>query len=453
MMAVPLPASSSLYSLAFGSSEGRGFHSPVKRTLGWSLLLHLGVFLVVLALSWKSSADRPLGSAVQVSLVSLPPTPKVAPTKAAPKPQPAPKVEPAPQPKVEMPKPVTLPVPPVKASVPTPAPVAAAPAPPVPQRAPLPPEPVGPASAPLPSIPRAKSLPPPPTLTPPKSARSAPRTPTLPPQPTLNAARPSPRTDNPFRGALKDIDLPREAPKFGDLTPERPKPVPPKPVAQQKAQPSVPDRTQQEVQSLLEKLKVPEQKRVVLPSPPIEEARETPPQRRLEEDFVRDQEKVKQKLQQDRQRASDLPKPTKFETAEVKTADTRPTLPEREEKPAPATTASLSQSRPDMNIQVEGAGGNVDPYFTQVVQPRIASHWDGTQVDMPAGTAVIIGLRLARDGTIMSVELKRSSGNDYYDMAALRAVRATQRVPPVPKHLTKPYYDIDYSFAFRGQTG
>ncbi len=436
-MAVPVQASSNFSSLALAcQGTEHGMDSPVRRTLGLSLLLHLAVFLVALLVSWKTSGERPLASAVQVSLITLPPAPKVTDARTPTAPPPARKPAPAPQPKVELPKPVTLPVPPVKA----PAPEAR---PPVP----LPPALAVNAPAPLPPIPRAKVLPPMPEASQPRSARSAAQVPMLPPRPSAPAANPRSSADNPFRGALKDLDLPREAPKFGELSPERPTAKVHEPTVPSKPA-RVSERTKQDVQNLLGKLKIPEQQRVAMPVPPVDEPRETRPHASLDEDYKQELDKELQRLRQSTPATTTA---TKFATAEVKTAEARPAPPPvPEAKPAPV--AKLPAARPEMMMDVQGAGPGANAYLA-LVQQRISSYWRTPPVEIPAGSFVVIRFRLARDGTITSVTVEQSSGNDYYDLAAKRAVLDTERVPPFPKHLTDPFFDAHFSFVFGGQTG
>ena len=126
----------------------------LKRAVGWSIALHLCVFILVTWVRLPQHGERPLAS-IEISLASLP-TP---PVKTA---EPVKAVEP-----------VKAPVKQVQTPVPTP-PVKAAP------------------------------------VTPPVVQREV--------------AAPSKAAQNPMRDLLKDIELPPDAPKFGDYSPaDKPK--------------------------------------------------------------------------------------------------------------------------------------------------------------------------------------------------------------------------------------
>lgn len=419
-MAIPARVSHPFVSLALTPTA---VAPPDTRTVGLSLLLHLAVLLMVLIASWKSASERPLGAAVQVSLITLPPAPKAVESKSqakpSPQPQPQPqKTEPAPQPKVELPKPVALPQPPA-------------------------PQVVAKASAP---VQQARPLPPPPVVTAPTVAPPAPSA--LPPMPTAAPQERRAAADNPLRGALKDLSLPHDAPKFGELNPDKVMGQASTPVTRTKPQP-VPDHTQRDVQSLLSKLHVPDAQRTP-PPPPVEL-----PVRREERPSLADdyQQELDKELKRVRQATPTPVQTREFSTSEVKTASTKPVEPAPQAEAKPVQTAKLSQARPDMSIKVPGMGAGSNAYLG-MVQRRISEQWSAPPVDLHAeALIVVVRFRLARNGTVSLVAVEQSSGNEYYDLAAKRAVLNADPLPPFPKELTDSYYDAHFSFAVGGQTG
>ncbi len=422
-MALSARASYPLVSLALTPTA---VAPPDTRTVGLSLLLHLGVLLLAFVASWKSASERPLGAAVQVSLITLPPAPKLVEVKSQAKPSPPQKTEPVPappQPKVEIPKPVTLPQPPAPV-------VAKAPA-------------AAPVQAPAPV---ERALPPPPVVQPPKIASPAPSA--LPPMPSAAAPEKRALTENPLRGALKNLELPHDAPKFGELSPDKAFGQAPQPIAKVKPQP-VPDRTKQDVQSLLSKLRVPEAQQPVQPVPPVELPTRREERRRLDEDY---QQELEKELQRVRQSAPAPAQPREFNTAEVKTASSRPDpAPPAEAKPV--QHAKASPAKPEMALKVPGMGAGSNAYLG-MVQRRISEYWQAPPVDLSAESlVVVVRFRLSRNGTVTAVVVEQSSGNDYYDLAAKRAVLNADPLPPFPKELTDPYYDAHFSFVVGGQTG
>ncbi|MFO0775850.1 MAG: TonB family protein [Nitrospiraceae bacterium] len=425
-MAVPARSTHPVLSLALTSTA---VAPPDSRTVGLSVLLHAGVVLLALIASWKSASERPLGAAVQVSLITLPPAPKTTevksqPTKAQPQPQPQ-KTEtpPAPQPKVELPKPVTLPQPPAPQAAPKAAP-APAPAPP-----------------PMP-------LPPAPTMTAPKAVAPAPSA--LPPMPTSAAPERRNAPDNPLRGALKDLSLPHDAPRYGELASDKTLGKIPEPVSRPKPQPTQ-DRTRQDVDSLLSKLRVPDAQRVSPPPPPIEQPTRREQRPSLADDY---QQELERELKRVQQTTPVQPQPREFSTSDVKTASSRPLpSPPAPTESKPTQTAKAVQTRPDTAIKVPGMGVGSNAYLG-MVQRRISEYWQAPPVDLSAESlVVIVRFRLARSGAVSSVVVEQSSGNDYFDLAAKRAVLNADPLPPFPKELTDSYYDAHFSFVVGGQMG
>jgi protein TonB len=69
------------------------------------------------------------------------------------------------------------------------------------------------------------------------------------------------------------------------------------------------------------------------------------------------------------------------------------------------------------------------PEYLGVMQQRIQAQWSSRQE--VAGTA-LVKFRILRDGSIVDLELERSSGFYALDYAAQRALLMTKRLPPLP---------------------
>ncbi|QOJ33794.1 MAG: TonB family protein [Nitrospira sp.] len=113
---------------------------------------------------------------------------------------------------------------------------------------------------------------------------------------------------------------------------------------------------------------------------------------------------------------------------------------------APPLTSSVPRSTPESRLRVEGMPG-ANPYLARV-HARIRGFWTAPPVDI-SGKALttIVKFNLERDGRVGSVIIEKSSGNDYYDMAAQRAVQAAIPLPPFPPDLTDSYFDAYFTFA------
>lgn len=82
------------------------------------------------------------------------------------------------------------------------------------------------------------------------------------------------------------------------------------------------------------------------------------------------------------------------------------------------------------------------------IQARISGFWTAPPVDISGKSlSVTVRFRLMRDGRVGSVVIEKSSGNDYYDMAAQRAVQSAIPFPPFPPDLPDPYLDGSFTFA------
>jgi len=217
------------------------------------------------------------------------------------------------------------------------------------------------------------------------------------PVPAVKAVVPSPAPSvappvgEKRRDILQDLQLPPDAPKFGDLSPA------PKSAAQP-----------QQVAKL-------------------------PLQSTVSEDLNRELEEELKKVKQFQPAAKlDIPKEIKASEASVKP------LPQQEVKiPAVKT--------PETVLKISGTAGS-NPYWARV-QSIISSHWEPPPVDMAGQTyTMIVKFRLQRDGAIKDVVVQQSSGNAYFDLAGQRAVLRPRILPAFPAEMADSYKDVEMVF-------
>jgi colicin import membrane protein len=420
----------------------------LRKTLIISLVLHVCVLALIAGFRFKKNVERPL-SAVQVSLVTAP----VQDTKPEPRVE---KVKPTAKP-VQQPAPIPVPPKPIQPPPPVqskPAPATQAKAAPAPSP-PAPPPPVAPApvvSAPV-SVQPVVPVKPAPTLVQPSPAAP---TLTLPP-PIPQSVKPSPAA--PIRSKrevmedlLKDIELPPNAPQFGDLAPPKPQETK-RPIQAKFERPQ--ERVPSEIDQMLKKLKVPEKMpektaEIVPPSPvelPREQAKSMPVPPKiassLSEEFTRELKELKP-IQAPP--AVKLPEPVK----ESRPMFEKPPVQQQATPQHAPLTASVpkAQKVPDTKLKVlSGSSSGANAYLA-LVQRAINEKWTAPPVDI-SGTAltVVIKFHLSRSGLISGVEFKQQSGNGWYDDAARRAVMSVERLPPFPPHITEQSYDIYFFFA------
>ena len=193
------------------------------------------------------------------------------------------------------------------------------------------------------------------------------------------------------RDILQDLQLPPDAPKFGDLTPVTKSAAQPQQVAKLPQQSTVSDELNRELEEELKKVK------------------QFQPAAKL-----------------------DIPKEVKPSEALVKPMS-------QQEVKIPAVKA------PDTVLKISGTAGS-NPYWARV-QSIISSHWEPPPVDMAGQTyTMVVKFRLQRDGVIKDVVVQQSSGNAYFDLAGQRAVLRPRILPAFPAEMTDGYKDVEMVF-------
>ncbi len=226
---------------------------------------------------------------------------------------------------------------------------------------------------------------------------------------TTSSAAPSvpPPAGEKRRDMLRDLQLPPDAPKFGDLSPATKLTGQPQQAAKVLDIPRAPDAQD-----------------------PIAKA---PQRSSVSEDLNRELEEELKKIKQFQPAAKlDIPKEVKPSEASVKL------VPQQELKAPAAKTL-------DTKLKVSGADGS-SPYWARV-QSIISKYWAPPPVGAPGQTyTVIIEFRLQRDGVIKSVMVKQSSGDFYVDAAGERAVRDSKVLPVFPAEMADSYKDVEMAF-------
>jgi TonB family protein len=244
--------------------------------------------------------------------------------------------------------------------------------------------------------------------------------PVAPPVVQRAAAVPSKAVQDPMRDLLKGIELPPDAPKFGDFSPA-----------------DKPKKVQEPAAVNVSKLKLPD-------VPVVSEAKvvtkrpvETKPRQSLTEELNRELDEELNKIKK-----PDLPKESKAAHVESQPAPT----PQLEAK-APSVKAV------DATLKVPGMAPGSNAYLAQV-RRKISSMWSAPPVDVTAHVySVVVKFRLHRDGSVSGVAVEQSSGNEYFDLAGKRAVDSAKPLPGFPTDLTESYFDAHFTFTVGEQNG
>ncbi|HSF68726.1 MAG TPA: TonB family protein [Nitrospiraceae bacterium] len=218
----------------------------------------------------------------------------------------------------------------------------------------------------------------------------------------------SPPAGEKRKDMLRDLQLPPDAPKFGDLSPATKSPAQPQQAAKTLDIPRIPDVAHEPV------VKAPQRSSV-------------------SDDVNRELEEELKKIKQFQPAAKlDIPKEVKLSDATVKP------VPQQEVRVPTAKT-------PETTLKISGTAGS-NPYWARV-QSIISSHWEPPPIDMMGQTyTMIVRFRLQRDGTIKDVVVQQSSGNAYFDMAGQRAVLRPRALPQFPNDMTDSYKDVEMVF-------
>jgi colicin import membrane protein len=234
------------------------------------------------------------------------------------------------------------------------------------------------------------------------------------PAPVLKAVTPSavpssaPPKGEKRRDMMQDLELPPEAPKFGDLSPATKTVAQPQQMAKVPDIPRIPDVTQDPVAK-------------------------TPQRSTVSEDLNRELEEELKKIKRFQPAAKlDIPKEVTPSEAPIKP------VPQHEVR-VPAVKT------PETTLKISGTAGS-NPYWARV-QSIISSQWEPPPIDMAGQTyTMIVKFRLQRDGMIKDVVVQQSSGNAYFDLAGQRAVLRPRVLPVFPADMTDSYKDVEMVF-------
>ncbi len=87
------------------------------------------------------------------------------------------------------------------------------------------------------------------------------------------------------------------------------------------------------------------------------------------------------------------------------------------------------------------------PFYLKLIQGKIGSVWSPPDVKMEdEPTEVVVSFTLITTGKIESIQVEKSSGNTFFDQAALRAIYMASPLPPLPRGFSDPDLKIHFSF-------
>ena len=148
-----------------------------------------------------------------------------------------------------------------------------------------------------------------------------------------------------------------------------------------------------------------------------------------------------------------VPRPGEKELPSLATPPSgRPQGEKTAESPRPQETASLGA--PTGSVTGSGAltldvGDFPHAWYLRQVLQKVQEEWQRQNPSADPAEKPLISVEIMRDGSIKPPAVDKSSGNTFYDNAALRAVMAAGPFPKLPDEWTKPSLRVIFRFDFR----
>ncbi len=132
------------------------------------------------------------------------------------------------------------------------------------------------------------------------------------------------------------------------------------------------------------------------------------------------------------------PKPRPQPQPTPKSAETKP-----KEQPKQADT---QVKRFGLGVNIEGAQALGYSYYLVRMLEMINSNWLNPYAGQSITRTATIMFTVERDGTIRDVVIEKSSSDRAYDLACERAVKVTEKLPPLPAEFTGPRLKLHLEF-------
>lgn len=148
-----------------------------------------------------------------------------------------------------------------------------------------------------------------------------------------------------------------------------------------------------------------------------------------------------------------LPRPGEKELPSLATPPSgRPRGEKTAESPRPQETASLGS--PTGSVTGSGAltldvGDFPHAWYLRQVLQKVQEEWQRQNQSNDPSEKPLISVEIMRDGSIKPPAIDKSSGNTFYDNAALRAVMGASPFPKLPDEWTKPSLRVIFRFDLR----
>jgi TonB family protein len=139
-------------------------------------------------------------------------------------------------------------------------------------------------------------------------------------------------------------------------------------------------------------------------------------------------------------------KPPKVEMKKPPAQPPKPIRPAAVTKPSDAVAAIPSPAA-KIEAGIEAPDFKY-PYYLHLIQQKIEMHWSPPPIESGSELKeTVVGFILSSTGKIGDPAIEKSSGNAFFDQAALRAIYQANPLPPFPQGIRDPSLKVHFSFS------
>jgi protein TonB len=89
-------------------------------------------------------------------------------------------------------------------------------------------------------------------------------------------------------------------------------------------------------------------------------------------------------------------------------------------------------------------------WYMRIISAKVTEGWSARALE---GRQPVAVFEIGRNGQVSNLSIEKSSGNPYYDQAALRAIIGANPFPPLPEDYKQPFLRVHMGFNFDRERG
>ncbi len=126
------------------------------------------------------------------------------------------------------------------------------------------------------------------------------------------------------------------------------------------------------------------------------------------------------------------------EYVQQKSKPPKPESAQEEQEPAPSAPATRAGGKSEGVAVSAGTEDFKFPPYLAIIRDKIERHWNPPPGTL-AGARAKIQFTVLRSGRVGEVKLQDSSGNFYFDQAAVRSILLSSPFPPMPEEFYRDF--------------